>query len=100
LEAAQELYNDAPVGFAVKQESSDQDLAELSTRFYDHDVDLLQNILVITRGELEIITDDDTKNVPGSLMAEVAPTVTSMSKIAQTCGDRSQAKVLIFFRFT
>ncbi|CAG8681432.1 7979_t:CDS:2, partial [Paraglomus brasilianum] len=45
------------------------DLAELSTRFYDHDVDLLQKILVITRGELEkainlmlLITDDDTKN--------------------------------------
>ena len=91
------MYNDAPVGFAVKQESSDQDLAELSTRFYDHDVDLLQNILVITRGELEIITDDDTKNVPRLL---IAPSVTSMSKIAQTlCGDRFQAKVLVFFRF-
>ncbi|CAG8457056.1 1654_t:CDS:2 [Paraglomus brasilianum] len=78
LEAAQELYDDAPVGFAVKQESSDQDLAELSPRFYDHDVNLLQKILVITRGELEkaidlmlLITDDNTKMVPGSLPAEV-----------------------------
>ncbi|CAG8549677.1 3086_t:CDS:2 [Paraglomus occultum] len=60
---------DPPEKDPSEQEPSDQDLAELSTRFYDYDVNLLQKILVIAGGELEtaidlmrFIIEEDTKN--------------------------------------